>query len=88
MDIGNAAITYEGDVKTVMDERGIKEADIREVISWAEGEGGKLLNPEGTRFLGKKRLENFTVYAEYSAADGSFVIYNVYSHRVSLREDA
>ena len=80
-------LTMSDDVKSMMDERGILESDIREMLAYAEGEGHKLYLENEPRFLGKKRIGNFTVYAEYSTADAGFELFNVYSHRVMLDED-
>jgi hypothetical protein len=80
-------IVVSSSVETLMAERGIRESDVKEVIATAEKESAKLYSEDETRFLAKKRLENFTVYVEYKPSGNAFEILNVYSHRVSLTED-
>lgn len=69
-------------VETVMEERGITAEDINRVVTWGEGEGGKLV--DGDKNLAKKRLEKVLVYVEYSS-DGT--VNDVYSHRVTLGQE-
>lgn len=72
-------------VAEIMEERGINEDDIRAVIAAAEESGEKLV--DGARSLAKKRLDNVTVYVEYTSEDDGFDVADVYSHRVALKED-
>lgn len=75
-------INYDSVAET-MEERGILKEDVEAVISWGEGEGGKLV--DGDTNLAKKRLDKVMVYVQY-AADGT--VQDVYSHRVTLGEEA
>lgn len=75
------------EVKALMDERGIQEADVKEAVEYAETEQ-RLYDEDSGRSLGKKRLGEFTVYAEYMKDDsGKVIVENAYSHRVKLTED-
>lgn len=75
------------EAKALMEERGIQEADVKEVLEYAETEQ-KLYDEDNGHFLGKKRLGEFTVYAEYTKDDsGKIIVENAYSHRVKLMED-
>lgn len=87
MDPTSAMISFSEEVREAMEARGITENDIREVITWAEGDGGKLIDLDGM-FLGKKRMENVTIYALYTVCDSGFSVSAAYSHRVTLLEDA
>lgn len=71
----------------LMEDRGIQQGDLEEVIQTAEAGGVKLIADDKTRFLAKKRLGNFTVYVEYAPAEDGFEVLNMYSHRVTLNED-
>lgn len=73
-------------VAEIMEERGITAEDICAAIDWGEGEGGKLI--DGDRSLAKKRLDKVMIYAEYTVEDGSYVVSDTYSHRVTLGEEA
>ncbi len=80
------ALIISDDIKALMEERGLRDEDIKEVIDYAEA-GDKLVDEEDGKCLGKKRLENFTVYAEYRMNGEDCEITNVYSHRIELTED-
>lgn len=81
-----AEISVAEEASTAMEMRGITEEDVRKVIAWAEGDGGKLIDEDG-RFLGKKRMDNVTVYTLYTVADNVVFVSGAYSHRVLLLED-
>lgn len=79
-------ITISEEARAKMDESGILEADVTEVVEHAES-GQKLFNEENGRFLGKKRLEAMTVYAEYAADGDNVEVFDVYKHRVCFQKD-
>lgn len=87
MDIADSAIVMNSDVEAIVNERGILKSDIKEVLEYAEN-GEKLYIDNENHFLGKKRMKNFTAYVEYFVKDDKYEILDVYSHRVSLTEDA
>lgn len=75
------------EVRALMDERGIQEADVKEAVEYAETKQ-RLYDEDNGRNLGKKRLGEFTVYAEYTKdGTGKVIVENAYSHRVKLTED-
>lgn len=74
-------------IKTTMEERGIFENDVYSVIDFAANGGTFLYSNDDNTRLAKKRIGNFTVYAEYSCDGENYSVTNVYSHRVSLTED-
>lgn len=71
-------------VEKLLEERGIKKEDVKEVIEHCESTGRKFYLPEEKRFLGKKRIGNVTVNVEYSA-DGT--VHTAYTHRAELLEN-
>ena len=79
-------IEFSDEVKGLMEERGIQETDINEVIEYAQTEQ-KLYEEGSNKCLGKKRIGEFTVYAEYTQDGDNITVENVYSHRVKLTED-
>lgn len=80
-------IEIKDEVKALMEERGIQEADVEEVVEYAES-AQRLYDEDSGRCLGKKRLGEFTVYAEYTKdGSGKVIVENTYSHRVKLTED-
>lgn len=80
-------IVIADDCKATMEERGITEEDVAAVIADAQAEKTHLYSENKDVFLAKKRLENFTVYAQFTNDGQSIQVQNVYSHRVSLNED-
>lgn len=85
MDMNSVEIRLADGVAEAMEERGINEDDVRQVLAYAEGEGVKLV--DGDLNLAKKRIGEFTAYAEYRIVDGAVELLDVYSHRVELKED-
>lgn len=71
-------------VEKLLEERGIKKEDVKEVIEHCESTGRRFYLPEEKRFLGKKRIGNVTVNVEYSA-DGT--VHTAYTHRSALLEN-
>lgn len=85
MDMNSVEIRLGDGVADAMEERGVKEEDVREILAYAEGEGVKLV--DGDLNLAKKRIGKFTAYAEYKIVDGAVELIDVYSHRVELSAD-
>lgn len=85
MEVNGKEVKISDEVRQVMEERGILAEDIQEVLIYAET-GKKLCAEDGKRFLGKKRLEQFTVYVEY-ALEECIEVLDTYSHRVMMAED-
>ena len=64
----------------------ILEEDMEEVVAWCEAEGRKLL-VDG-HFLGHKKIQNMTFWAEYAPEGDGFRLLNGYAHRMCLEEEA
>lgn len=73
-------------IAELMEERGVKADDVREVIEYAESTGKKLYVEGEDRFLARKRMGSFSAYVEYSLGAEVEVI-DVYSHQVTFQED-
>jgi hypothetical protein len=73
-------------IKEVLGKRGIKEADIEDVVKTAESTGVKF--KKGNDNLGKKRIGDVTIYALYDMESGilkkSATVKTAYSHRMVL----
>lgn len=70
-----------------IEKRGITEEDLMQVIVYAEESKDKLVSKDETQFLAKKRIDNFTVYAQYSIDGDTANISDFYSHRVNLKKE-
>lgn len=88
MDFKTVELKLSGDVSAAMEERGVREEDVREVLEYAESTGKKLYAEGENRFLGRKRIGNYSAYVEYVLGDGFVEITDVYSHMVKLGADA
>jgi hypothetical protein len=75
------------EVSGVMKERGIIAEDVSAVIEKAEAGGNRLEDLNNGHFLGEARLENASVYVEYTVSDGAYSVIDTYSHRVTMKED-
>jgi hypothetical protein len=74
-------------VKEVLGKRGIKEADVDDVIKTAESSNKKLLVKGTAKIIAKKRIGDVTIYAVYET-DGLLkkhaTLDTAYSHRMKL----
>ena len=75
MDFKTVALTISDDVAAIMEERGIKEDDVREVLEYAETTGKKLYIEGEEHFLARKRIGNFSAYVEYVMKDGDVTLF-------------
>lgn len=80
------SIVIDPALNETMEERGILEADVVQVVEAALG-GEPHLKDGGGQFLAKKKLDKFTVYAQFTLQGDDAEVNNVYSHRVILGED-
>jgi hypothetical protein len=73
-----------------LEQRLILVEDIQQVIDFAERTGRKLLDPDSGHFLAHYRPASVTYWVEYSPAgpENTFAIYNAYSHRMEVAEEA
>jgi hypothetical protein len=73
-------------IKEVLGKRGIKEADVEDVVKTAESSGVKFKKGEDN--LGKKRIGDVTIYALYDMESGilkkSATVKTAYSHRMEM----
>ena len=73
-------------IKEVLGKRGIRMADIEDVIRTAESSGVKFTR--GKEYLGKKRIGDVTIYAGYEVEKGilkkTATARTAYSHRMVL----
>lgn len=86
MDFKTIPIKLNDEIRKTMDDRGIREEDIREVLEYAETTGRKLYIEGEEHFLAKKRLNNFTPNVEYILSNGEVEIVNLYSYIISFSD--
>lgn len=79
-------IKISAELAELLEERGLKEADVQEVIEYAESTGKKLYIEGEEHFLARKRMGSFSAYVEYTVGDVIEVV-DAYSHMVTLAED-
>ena len=84
MDAKTVPIKLSDDVSAVMEDRGIREEDIREVLDYAESTGRKLYVEGEEHYLAAKKIGNFTCNVEYAVSGGEFEILNLYSYVITL----
>lgn len=87
MDFKAVNITIGDEVAANMEERGVREEDVRETIEYAETTGNKLYIEGEQHFLARKRMGNFSAYVEYEMNGDSVKLVDVYSHMVKLAAD-
>lgn len=72
------------DVKKLMLERHVSEAEIKKVIFNAESTGDKLYQPEANWYLAKLRIGTATFYTEYSIEGNEYLVKSVYAHKAEI----
>lgn len=75
------------EVKQLLEERHISEDEVKKVIDFAETESEKLYQPEANRYLARSRLNEVTVYVEYSIDEKGYIIHTAYSHRSKIGKE-
>ena len=86
MDFKTVPIKLSDEIKEVMENRGIREEDIREVLEYAETTGKKLYIEGEEHYLAKKRLNKFTPNVEYIIVDGEVEVVNLYRYIISFTD--
>jgi hypothetical protein len=81
-------LSLSADVQARLEQRLILVEDVQRVIEHAERTGRKLLNRETGRWLAYHKPTSVTYWVEYAAQGEAFVIYNAYSHRMEITEEA
>jgi len=72
---------FSAEAKDLLGKRGLKEADVADVVKSAESANRKVT--DGTNNIAKKRIGEVTVYAMYDNAGN---VKSAYSHRMVLGE--
>lgn len=73
------------EVKELLGQRGIKEAEVTQVIEEAESTKNKLVNDEGV-CIARKKIGEATIYAVYKSLNGSAELQTAYSTRLDMGE--
>ena len=87
MDYQSVSLVISDEVADNMEERGVREEDVREVIEYAETTGKKLYVEGEEHFLARKRLGNFSAYVEYVLNGDAIELLDVYSHMVTFEDE-
>ena len=75
-------------VQEIMENRHILIEDIQQVIEYAERTGRKFIDPDNGHSLANFRPLRVTYWVEYQPQGQDFVVFNVYSHRMEIMEEA
>lgn len=84
MDAKTVPIKMSDEIKDIMEDRGIREEDIREVLDYAETTGKKLYVEGEEHYLAKKKIGSFTANVEYTVSGGEVEVLNLYSYVITL----
>jgi len=71
-------------IKKQMEDKGIREEEIKMVIGEAEETGVKLRNAESTHFMAKLKIAEVFYYAEYEVSDEGFKVTDAYNHTTAI----
>ena len=75
-----------GQVRELLESRGIRDEDVRKVVENAEEKEEKLYRED--RYLAKLEVEEATFYVEYSVlGEQIYLVHTAYSHRAKVQEE-
>lgn len=78
------SLLLEAGLKELMEERGIREADVEVMIAERGREGHLLRDGDTGRLMLKRRMGACTLYAVFKEEAEAVRLYSVFSHRVQL----
>ena len=81
-----SALHISSEVRSVMEDSLILDADVRAVIEYAERTGNKLQNRSSGHLIASFRPAHVTYWVEYAPAESGFTIYDAYCHRLEIVE--
>lgn len=76
------------ELAATLEKKYILTEDLQRVIHWAEETGNKLYMPGTSHFIAHLRPSIITFWVEYAPHDGTYEVFNAYSHRMKIVEDA
>ena len=65
----------------------ILESDMAAVISYCEETGNRLLDTETGHYIGHRKLQHMTYWAEYAPEGNGYRLYKGYAHRMCFEEE-
>jgi hypothetical protein len=81
---GRASLLLEPDVRSLLDERSIREEDIQQVLHFAESNSQFFMHKATGHHLAYFTPAKVTYWVEYLPQDDGYRIYNAYSHRMKI----
>lgn len=82
------SLTISDELKTEMEERGIREDDVQQVINDAESSGDKMFKPDTPDSLAKSRIGESWVFVEYTdKGDGNYDVGQAYCMKTEFAEE-
>lgn len=86
MGSNDAVLILEPGVAKLLEERGIRDEDLRTLLHAVEQGHGVHRNRLSGRELAYRSAGNVTFWVEYRREEGGYRIFNAYSHRMKLLE--
>ena len=80
----NASLWVSGDLRTLLEERGIRDEDIRAVLCFAESDRQFHTHEATGHRLAYYSPSKVTYWVEYVPEEGGYTIYSAYSHRMRI----
>ena len=70
-----------------MQQQGVQESYVRQVIAFAESTSTKLVNTSTNRLIAHLRIGNITCWVEYAPEGDGYRVYRAYTHRMDIEGD-
>jgi len=80
----NAPLQMSAELQSLMEERGIREEDIRSLLSFAEMSGQYHTHEATGHRLAYFTPSKVTYWVEFAPEEGGYRIYSAYSHRMKI----
>ena len=74
------------DLRLSLDQRGISETYIQQVITHAQDTSDKLVDKGTGHFIAHLPIGKITCWVEYRPESGGYRVYNAYAHRMQIEE--
>ncbi|MGC9194217.1 MAG: pyridine nucleotide-disulfide oxidoreductase/dicluster-binding protein [Syntrophobacteraceae bacterium] len=83
---GRIRLRIADELRETLERRQILDSDIQKVIDFAESSGAKLLSSHTGHLLAHYKPAAVTYWVEYEVAEGEFIVFNAYCHRMEITE--
>ena len=86
-DVSNVKLILSNGLRDELARRCVNEADIRQVISYAESTSKKLMDTDTRHLVAHLKIDNITCWVEYMPEGNEYRVLGAYTHRLAIEEE-